>query len=72
MVISTFINFCKDFFMLIFFSLSSATNSLFQMNIFFDGENYIISAGHIFFAILVFSIVFSFIFSAIKQHFGGD
>lgn len=72
MIISTFINFCKDFFMLMFFSLSSAINSLFQMNVFWDGNTYIITVGHIFFAIIVFSIVFGFILGAIKQHLGGD
>lgn len=72
MVISTFINFCKDFFMLMLSCLSGAINSLFQMNVFWDGENYLITLGHIFFAILVFSIVFGFLFGAIKEHFGGE
>lgn len=71
MLISTFIGICKDFFMLILHCISISINSLFQMNIFFDGSSYIISVGHIAFAFIIFSIVFGFIIGAIKSHFGG-
>ena len=71
MLISTFIGICKDFFMLILSCISMAINSLFQMNLFWDGSTYIISVGHILLAVIVFSIIFGFILSAIKSHFGG-
>ncbi len=71
MLISTFIGICKDFFMLILSVISVSINSLFQMNLFWDGSTYIISVGHICLALIIFSIIFGFILNAIKQHFGG-
>ena len=72
MVISTFIGICKDFFMLLLYTISMSINSLFQMNLFWDGSTYIITVGHICLALIVFSIIFGFILNAIKQHLGGN
>ena len=72
MLLSTFINFCKDMFLLILSCISMAINSLFSMPLFWDGSTYVISVGQILLAIIIFNIIFMFIFSVIKGHFGGS
>lgn len=72
MLLSTFVNFCKDIFLLILSCISVAINSLFSMPLFWDGSSYIISVGQLLLALIVFNIIFGFIFSVIKGHFGGS
>ena len=71
MVLSTFVDMCKDFFMLIMSCISMAINSLFSMPLFFDGSNYVISVGQVLLALIVFNIIFGFIFVVIKNFIGG-
>jgi hypothetical protein len=71
MLITTFINICKDAFFMLLFTLNSIFNAFFSMNIFWDGSSYIISVGEILFAFISFSIIFGFILSAIVDHLRG-
>lgn len=72
MLISTFVNMLKDIVMLILSVLSTMINTLFAMPVFFDGSTYVISVGHIVFALIAFMIIFGFIYSSISEKIGGS
>ena len=72
MLISTFVNMLKDFVMLFLSVISTFINTLFAMPVFWDGSTYIISVGHIVFALIAFIIIFGFIYSSISEKLGGS
>ena len=71
MLISTFVNMLKDYVMLILSVISSLINTLFTMPVFWDGTTYIITVGHIVFALIAFTVIFGFIYSVIASKIGG-
>ena len=71
MLISTFIDICKDMFFMILNVFNNILNALFSMNVFWDGSTYIISVGEILFALVFFSIIFGFLISSIIDHLRG-
>ena len=65
MVLSDFINMCKDFLVLILYAVNRIISSLFSMPLFVG-----ISVGHCLLAFMVFGILFGFIFGLIQDKFG--
>lgn len=71
MLIGTFIDICKDFTMLLLSVVSTFINTLFAMPVFWNGTTYVISVGHIVFALIAFSVIFGFIYGVIAEKIGG-
>lgn len=72
MLINTFVNMLKDYVMLLLSVVSTLINTLFAMPVFWDGTTYVISVGHILFALIAFIVIFGFIFGVISSKFGGN
>lgn len=65
MLLSDFVNMCKDFLVLILYSVNSIISTFFSMPLFLG-----ISVGHILLAFIVFSLLFGFVLNLIRDKFG--